>query len=76
MPMGPGTYGSRVGRPPKKKGTGKAMSTADFNKKVAAIKANTKLTAAQKKTQIDKMMKTRVARKKAGESMKAKMPRR
>jgi len=65
MPMGPGTYGSKVGRPPKKKGMGKAMSTADFNKKVAAIKANTKLTAAQKKTQIDKMMKTRVARKKA-----------
>jgi hypothetical protein len=76
MPMGPGTYGSRVGRPPKKKGMGKAMSTADFNKKVAAIKANTKLTAAQKKTQIDKMMKTRAVRKKAGESMKAKMPRR
>ena len=75
MPMGPGTYGSRVGRPPKKKGMGKAMSTADFNKKVAAIKANTKLTAAQKKTQIDKMMQTRVARKKAGEPMKVKNPR-
>ena len=75
MPMGPGTYGSKVGRPPKKKGMGKAVSTADFNKKVAAIKANTKLTAAQKKTQIDKMMKTRVARKKAGEPMKVKNPR-
>jgi len=76
MPMGPGTYGSKVGRPPKKKGMGKATSTADFNKKVASIKANTKLTAAQKKAQINKMMKTRVARKKANVSMKAKMPRR
>ena len=76
MPQGKGTYGSKVGRPPKKKGMGKAISTADFNKKVAAIKANTKLTAAQKKTQIDKMMTTRVARKKAGQPMKAKMPRR
>jgi hypothetical protein len=76
MPMGPGTYGSKVGRPPKKKGMGRPVSTADFNKKIAAIKANTKLTAAQKKTQIDKMMKTRLARKKAAVSPKAKMPRR
>ena len=75
MPMGPGTYGSRVGRPPKKKGMGKAVSTADFNKKVAAIKADRTLTAAQKKQEIDKMMKTRVARKKASVSKKVKNPR-
>lgn len=76
MPMGPGTYGSKVGRPSKKKGVGKAMSTADFNKEVAKVKANSNLTAAQKKIELDKMMKTRVARKKAGQPMKAKRPRR
>jgi hypothetical protein len=76
MPKGPGTYGSKVGRPPKKKGAGKAMSTADFTKKINAIKANTMLTAAQKKIQIDKMLKTRAVRKKAGEPMKVKKPRR
>ena len=75
MPMGPGTYGSKVGRPPKKKGMGKAVSTADFNKKVATIKGDKTLTAAQKKQKIDRMMKTRVARKKANISPKAKNPR-
>ena len=49
MPMGPGTYGSKVGRPPKKKGTGKAVSTADFNKEVAKVKADSNLTSTQKK---------------------------
>ncbi len=49
MPMGPGTYGSKVGRPSKKKGVGKAMSTADFNKEAAKVKADSNLTAAQKK---------------------------
>jgi hypothetical protein len=76
MPMGPGTYGSKVGRPPKKKGTGKAVSTADFNKEVAKVKADSNLTSTQKKIKLDRMLKTRVARKKAGESMKAKRPRR
>ncbi len=62
MPSGIGTYGKKVGRP-KNTGTGRAMSTADFNKKIAAIKANPALTAAQKQAKIKQITQTRIARK-------------
>tara|TARA_Y100001973_G_scaffold104917_1_gene176213 strand:+ start:2537 stop:2683 length:147 start_codon:yes stop_codon:yes gene_type:complete len=39
------------------------MSTADFNKKIAAIKANPALTAAQKQAKIKQITQTRIARK-------------
>jgi len=62
MPKGKGTYGKRAGRP---KSMSAAMSTADFNRKIAAVKANPALTPAQKQAKIKQMNQTRVARKSA-----------
>ena len=58
----------------KQKTLPKAMSTAEFNKKMAAIKADRTLTATQKQAKIKQMQQTRVARKKA--NVNANNPRR
>jgi hypothetical protein len=49
----------------KQKALPKAMSTAEFDKKMAAIKADRTLTATQKQAKMKQMQQTRVARKKA-----------
>lgn len=47
---------------------GTAISTADFNKKIAAVKANPSLTPAQKQAKINQMKRARVVRKSAMKS--------
>ena len=46
----------------------KAIPTAEFNKKIAAVKANPSLTPAQKQTKINQMKSARIARKSAMKS--------
>lgn len=46
----------------------KAIPTADFNKKIAAVKANPSLTPAQKQAKINQMKRSRVVRKSAMKS--------
>ncbi len=66
MPSGKGTYGKKVGRPATKtRSMAKAMPTAEFNRKIAAVKSNPTLTPAQKQAKINQMKRTRVARKSA-----------
>ena len=44
------------------------IPTADFNKKIAAVKANPSLTPAQKQAKINQMKRSRVVRKSAMKS--------
>ena len=65
MPSAKGRYGKTTSRP---RSMSAAMSTADFNRKIAAVKANPSLTPAQKQSKIKKMNQTRIAKKTAMKS--------
>jgi len=58
----PGNYSKKKPKA-KTRPMAKAMPTADFNRKIAAIKADPSLTPVQKQTKIAAMKKTRVTKK-------------